>query len=127
MSMTSEGLRPARRSAMTAHGAALDGVPLNKRLRMTPVPMREDIARRAEKVRGYCDADVGPVDLLVKTMGKLSLETARFGGFGESGDRLDALVKAEVSNHHRSWIMAPLERLYDALVAAEAGKKGGRE
>lgn len=102
-----------KRTQMTSHGAALDGPPLSRRWNDAPVKLRLDIEAHAKRIRGY--EPEGPLDQLAEIMSKLSLANAAFGSFDQS---LDAFVKAKVSSHHQTWLMSPLERLYDDLAAA---------
>ena len=109
---------------LTNHGAAVDSKPLNERWRACPVPIREDIARHGGEVRCAADFnDLSALDLLAYAMEHLALQTASFGGFGDQGAKVDELVKLSVASHHRSWIMRPLEKLYDKL-QAEASVSG---
>ena len=101
-----------RRTQQTNHGAALESLPLRERHEMTPVPMRADIALHGQLVRSCSFAQLAGSDLLAYAMDKLSLENAAFGGFDE---HVDALVKSKVCLHHLTWIMKPLERLYDEM------------
>lgn len=108
-----------RRCAMTNHGAELESRPLRERWEMTPVMIRADIAAHGERVRAAAAADLTGSDLLAQAMHFLSLNTAKFGGIGEESELVDQLVKRCVKNHHRTWIMRPLEKLYDELMAKE--------
>ncbi len=112
---------------LTNHGAALVGVPLNRRWNDAPVKLRCDIEAHAKRVSLYGNAN--GLDLLAYAMETLSLSRAVFGAFDRD---MDALVKRQVAGHHQTWIMKPLERLYDemkkAAEPAEAGTAypGGR-
>jgi hypothetical protein len=111
-------------AGLTNHGAKLDAKPLHERWRETPVAIREDIAQRGESVRHAQICDLSGCDVLAYAMRSLSLESSVFCGFGEQGKLVDDLVKKSVANHHRSWIMRPLEWLYDELSKAEALPSG---
>lgn len=122
MSMTSEGLRPRKVTAMTNHGAALDARPLCERWLETPVMIRADIAAHGKSVADVPRPNLAGCDLLARAMHSLSLGTATFGGFGAEGELVDQLVKISVRDHHWTSIMRPLERLYDEL--AEMAEEG---
>ncbi len=114
---------------LTNHGAALDSKPLNERWRVAPVHIREDIAQHGERVKHAADFnDLTALDLLAYAMEHLTLQTASFGAFGDQGRKVDELVKLSVGSHHRTWVMRPLEKLYDKLnaEALASGKEGAR-
>lgn len=106
-----------RVTEQTNHGHSLRHAPLSERWIKTPVAIRADIAERAKRVPTFSDAS--GADLLAYAMYNLSLESASFGGIG--GSDIDLLIKGRVKSHHRTWIMTPLERLYDELATMESG------